>query len=75
MGIIGKHTYTFTCPKCKAQEQRPVLEYRASYGGSWGSPPGFSFFSVQWHDNQLGEPSPTSAVCVKCRVPADVQSS
>lgn len=75
MGVIDKSTYTFTCPKCKAREDGAVLEYGSSYGASWGSPPKIIHFSVQWNTGQFGEPHPTSAVCVKCKVPADVQSS
>ncbi|KAF0163275.1 MAG: hypothetical protein FD157_3145 [Rhodocyclaceae bacterium] len=75
MGMIDKTLHRFTCPQCKARDTVHVVQHGSSYSGSWGTPSETNLFDVQWKTDQMGEPEPTSVVCVKCGVEAKTDSS
>ena len=75
MGIIDQASFTFTCRNCNTQERATALEYGSSYGASWGSPSELTLFAVEWKSDDFGGPTPATAVCVKCKRPAEVARS
>ncbi len=75
MGMIDKTLHRFTCPQCCARDTVRVVQSGSSYGASWGAPTKTNFFSVDWKTDQMGEPQPTSVVCIKCGVEAKTEQS
>jgi len=72
MGIIDETSARLTCAKCGATEVLRAVQKGSSYGlGGWGDFGASSKFEVQSKRGVDG-PEVTSAVCRKCKVPAQI---
>ena len=70
MGTIDKTTYKFFCSNCNSVEILTVLQKGSNWSGSWQIPLSEKF-KIFWGNNNFGEPTPKTCVCIVCQINAN----